>query len=70
MQQLLVTAAVVLLMLLHLRSALTVAAMLPLAVLMTFIGMRLFGVEANIVALAGDRDCHWDHRRYGDYRYR
>jgi len=53
MQQLLVTAAVVLLMLLHLRSALTVAAMLPLAVLMTFIGMRLFGVEANIVALAG-----------------
>lgn len=52
-QQLLVTAAVVLLMLLHLRSALTVAAMLPLAVLMTFIGMRLLGVEANIVALAG-----------------
>ncbi|EHR41915.1 efflux RND transporter permease subunit [Alishewanella jeotgali] len=52
-QQLLITAAVVLLMLLHVRAALTVAAMLPLAVLLTFIGMRLLGVEANIVALAG-----------------
>src|SRR5690625_6304493 len=27
--------------------------MLPMAVLMTFIGMKLLGVEANIVALAG-----------------
>lgn len=53
MQQLLITAAVVLIMLLHLRAALTIATMLPLAVLMTFIGMRLLGVEANIVALAG-----------------
>ncbi|MFU8785054.1 efflux RND transporter permease subunit [Aliidiomarina sp.] len=53
MQQLLITAAVVLIMLLHLRSALTIAIMLPIAVLMTFIGMRILGVEANIVALAG-----------------
>lgn len=53
MQQLLITAAVVLIMLLHLRSALTIATMLPVAVLMTFIGMRILGVEANIVALAG-----------------
>lgn len=52
-QQLLVTAAVVLILLMHLRSAITIATMLPLAVLMTFIGMRLLGVEANIVALAG-----------------
>lgn len=52
-QQLLVTAAVVMILLLHLRSALTVATMLPLAVLMTFIGMRVLGIEANIVALAG-----------------
>lgn len=52
-QQLLVTAAVVLVLLLHLRSALTIAMMLPVAVLMTFIGMRVLGVEANIVALAG-----------------
>lgn len=52
-QQLLVTTAVVMTLLLHLRSAITVATMLPLAVLMTFIGMRVLGVEANIVALAG-----------------
>lgn len=52
-QQLLVTTAVVMMLLLHLRSAITVATMLPLAVLMTFIGMRLFNIEANIVALAG-----------------
>lgn len=52
-QQLLVTTAVVMILLLHLRSAITVATMLPLAVLMSFIGMRVLGVEANIVALAG-----------------
>jgi Cu(I)/Ag(I) efflux system membrane protein CusA/SilA len=52
-QQLLVTTAVVMMLLLHLRSAITVATMLPLAVLMTFIGMRLLNIEANIVALAG-----------------
>lgn len=52
-QQVLVTIAVVMMLLVHLRSVLTVATMLPLAVLMTFIGMRLLGVEANIVALSG-----------------
>ncbi|RAK00594.1 efflux RND transporter permease subunit [Aliidiomarina maris] len=52
-QQLIITAVVVLIMLLHFRAALSVATMLPLAVLLTFIGMRLLGVEANIVALAG-----------------
>ena len=52
-QQLLITAAVILLLLLHLRTALVVTLMLPLAVLLTFIAMRLLGVEANIVALAG-----------------
>src|SRR5690625_4496194 len=39
-QQVLVTAAVVMLLLVHLRAVLTIATMLPLAVLMTFIGMR------------------------------
>lgn len=53
LQQLLITAVVTMLLLLHLRSSLVIAAMLPLAVLMTFIGMRLLNVEANIVALAG-----------------
>ncbi len=52
-QQLLVTIAVVVLMVFHLRSSLLISSMLPLAVLMTFIGMKAFGVEANIVALSG-----------------
>jgi copper/silver efflux system protein len=52
-QQVLVTIIVVLLLLMHLRASLVISAMLPLAVLMTFIGMKLFGVDANVVALAG-----------------
>ncbi len=52
-QQVLVTVAVVAIMVLHLRSSLLIASMLPLAVLATFIAMKLFGVEANIVALSG-----------------
>jgi copper/silver efflux system protein len=52
-QQVLVTLAVVIVLLWHLRSALIVGAMLPLAVLSSFIFMKLFGVDSNIVALAG-----------------
>lgn len=52
-QQLLVTIVVVLVLLNTLRGALAVVATLPMAVLLTFIGMKLLGVEANIVALAG-----------------
>jgi copper/silver efflux system protein len=52
-QQILVTILVVLLMVVHLRSSLVVSAMLPLAVLMGFIAMKLLGVEANLVSLAG-----------------
>ncbi|MEO1129619.1 MAG: efflux RND transporter permease subunit [Planctomycetota bacterium] len=52
-QQVLVTIAVVVLMVMHLRSSLLISSMLPLAVLMTFIGMKSFGVDANIVALSG-----------------
>jgi Cu(I)/Ag(I) efflux system membrane protein CusA/SilA len=53
LQQVLVTMAVVIIMLMHLRTALLVSAMLPLAVLMAFVAMKAFGVDANIVALAG-----------------
>jgi copper/silver efflux system protein len=53
LQQILVTILVVMIMLMHLRTSLVVSAMLPLAVLMTFMGMKAFGVEANVVALAG-----------------
>jgi copper/silver efflux system protein len=52
-QQILVTIIVVVLMVLHLRSSILISAMLPMAVLMTFIGMRFFRVDANIVALSG-----------------
>lgn len=52
-QQILVTVIVVIVMVLHLRSSILISALLPLAVLGTFIAMSLFGVEANIVALSG-----------------
>ena len=52
-QQILVTIIVVIIMVLHLRSSVLISAMLPLAVLITFIAMKLFGVDANIVALSG-----------------
>lgn len=52
-QQVLITIIVVVLMVLHLRSSLLISALLPLAVLMTFIGMKLAKVDANIVALSG-----------------
>ncbi|MEO1585197.1 MAG: efflux RND transporter permease subunit [Planctomycetota bacterium] len=52
-QQVLITIIVVVLMVMHLRSSLLIGAMLPITVLMTFIGMKAFGVDANIVALSG-----------------
>ncbi len=52
-QQVLITVIVVVMMLMHFRSSLLISAMLPLAVLATFIGMKAFGVDANIVALSG-----------------
>jgi Cu(I)/Ag(I) efflux system membrane protein CusA/SilA len=52
-QQILVTIIVVVIMVLHLRSASLISAVLPLAVLGSFIGMKLFNVDANVVALSG-----------------
>lgn len=52
-QQILVTIIVVILMLMHFRSAVLISGVLPLAVLFAFIGMSLFGVDANVVALSG-----------------
>ncbi|MCB0652091.1 MAG: efflux RND transporter permease subunit [Saprospiraceae bacterium] len=51
--EILITIIVVVLMLLNLKSSLLVSGTLPLAVLMVFIAMRYFGVDANIVALSG-----------------
>ena len=52
-QQVLITIIVVVIMLLHFRSSILISMMLPLAVLITFITMKIWGVDANIVALSG-----------------
>lgn len=51
--EILVTIIVVIIMVMHFRSSLLISGLLPLTVLMTFIAMKLFGVDANIVALSG-----------------
>lgn len=51
--QILITIAIVLLILRRLRIALLISLMLPVSVLLTFIAMKLVGVDANIVALSG-----------------
>lgn len=52
-EEILVTMIVVIISVMHLASSLLISFLLPLAVLMCFIGMKLFGVDANIVALSG-----------------
>ena len=52
-QEIAITIAVIILFLLHVRASLVVATTLPVAVLMAFIAMRTFGVDANIMSLAG-----------------
>lgn len=52
-QQILVTIIVVLVMLRNLRSSVLISGVLPLAVLGAFVAMKRFGVDANIMALAG-----------------
>ncbi|MDA3971091.1 MAG: efflux RND transporter permease subunit [Desulfobulbaceae bacterium] len=52
-EEILITIIVVLICLMHFKSSVLVTSMLPLAVLMSFIGMKLFKVDANIVALSG-----------------
>ena len=51
--EILVTVIVVILMLMNLKSSLLISGTLPVAVLMCFIAMKYFGVDANIVALSG-----------------
>jgi Cu(I)/Ag(I) efflux system membrane protein CusA/SilA len=51
--EILITIIVVILMLLNWQASFLVSVLLPVAVLMCFIAMRYFGVDANIVALAG-----------------
>ncbi|MBC8344850.1 MAG: efflux RND transporter permease subunit [Candidatus Marinimicrobia bacterium] len=51
--EILITIIVILVMVMHFRTSLLISSMLPLTVLMVFIGMKLFKVDANIVALSG-----------------
>ncbi len=52
-EEVLVTVIVILIMVMHLGSSVLISALLPLAILMCFIAMKVFGVDANIVALSG-----------------
>jgi Cu(I)/Ag(I) efflux system membrane protein CusA/SilA len=51
--QILVTILVIIVMVANLRASLLISSLLPLAVLMCFVFMRYFGVDANIMALSG-----------------
>jgi len=51
--EILISIIVIIILVLNLRASLIVAGLLPIGVLMTFILMRFFGVDANIVALSG-----------------
>ncbi|KAA3599370.1 MAG: AcrB/AcrD/AcrF family protein [Calditrichaeota bacterium] len=52
-EEILVTIIVILVMVGHFYSSILISLLLPIAVLMCFIGMKLFDIEANIVALSG-----------------
>jgi len=52
-EQVLITTIVVIVMAAHLRISILISAVMPLAVLGSFIAMKLFGVDANIVSLSG-----------------
>lgn len=51
--QLLISILVIIVLVLNLRASFLISSLLPIGVLMTFILMRQFGVDANIVALSG-----------------
>jgi len=51
--ELLISILVVIVMVLNLRASFLISSLLPLGVLIAFITMRQFGVDANIVALSG-----------------
>ncbi len=51
--EILISIIVVLILVFNLRASFLISALLPIGVLMTFIAMRKFGVDANIVALSG-----------------
>ncbi len=51
--EILITILVIIVTVFNLRASLLISSLLPIAVLMVFIAMRYFGIDANIVALSG-----------------
>ncbi|MFY0630026.1 MAG: efflux RND transporter permease subunit [Flavobacteriaceae bacterium] len=51
--EILITILVIIMMVFNLRASILISGLLPVAVLMVFIAMKFFGVDANIVALSG-----------------
>jgi Cu(I)/Ag(I) efflux system membrane protein CusA/SilA len=51
--EILISIIVILVLVMNLRASFLISTLLPLGVLMTFIAMKYFGVEANIMALSG-----------------
>ena len=51
--EVLISIIVIIILVLNLRASFLISSLLPIGVLMTFIAMRRFGVDANIVALSG-----------------
>ncbi len=51
--EILISIIVIIILVMNMRASLIVAGLLPIGVLMTFIFMRLLGIDANIVALSG-----------------
>ena len=51
--EILISIIVILVLVLNLRASLLISSLLPVGVLMTFIAMRYFNVDANVVALSG-----------------
>ena len=51
--EILITILVIIIMVFNLKASILISSLLPVAVLMVFIAMKLFNVDANIVALSG-----------------
>ncbi|MDC3220624.1 efflux RND transporter permease subunit [Flavobacteriales bacterium] len=51
--EIIITILVIIIMLKNLKASIIISSILPVSILMVFISMKLFGVDANIVALSG-----------------
>jgi Cu(I)/Ag(I) efflux system membrane protein CusA/SilA len=51
--EILITILVIIIMLFNLRASILISGLLPVAVLMVFVTMKIFNIDANIVALSG-----------------